>query len=414
MLRIDRHGRTGLRTMLVATLVIATGVVAPARAEAPAVTALTDAPAPAMDRTRLNARVFDRVWEETRRNYYDPGLNGVDWNAARERYRPEAIAARDERSLYVVLRTMMRLLDDDHAGVSQPSAVRRREAMRQRRAVMGLTLFAEDDGVWRVDQVRAGSPAQEAGVELGWRLQRIDGRPWGPEIEVTEGLPVLLDMTDAAGQARAVSVLPREMDPAPPFSIDRSRDGAAVIRVESFEAGLGRWMGRQLAALPAGTDVILDLRANPGGRLTEADAVLSCFLKASQPWAQRTGRTGRRVVLRTSGGCGGGAPYAMDVAVLIDKASRSAAELTPAALQEARRATVIGERSAGAVLISQDQSLPDGGQLTLSRADFVTTGGVRLEKRGVTPDILAVRTLEDRRAGRDPALDAALAALRAN
>lgn len=400
--------------MLVATLVIATGVVAPARAEAPAVTALTDAPAPAMDRTRLNARVFDRVWEETRRNYYDPGLNGVDWNAARERYRPEAIAARDERSLYVVLRTMMRLLDDDHAGVSQPSAVRRREAMRQRRAVMGLTLFAEDDGVWRVDQVRAGSPAQEAGVELGWRLQRIDGRPWGPEIEVTEGLPVLLDMTDAAGQARAVSVLPREMDPAPPFSIDRSRDGAAVIRVESFEAGLGRWMGRQLAALPAGTDVILDLRANPGGRLTEADAVLSCFLKASQPWAQRTGRTGRRVVLRTSGGCGGGAPYAMDVAVLIDKASRSAAELTPAALQEARRATVIGERSAGAVLISQDQSLPDGGQLTLSRADFVTTGGVRLEKRGVTPDILAVRTLEDRRAGRDPALDAALAALRAN
>lgn len=412
MLRIDRQGRKGLRAVLVATLVVATSVVAPAWAEAPVVTVGADAPAPVVDRSRMNARVFDRVWEETKRNYYDPALHGVDWNAARDRHRPQAVAAPDERSLYVVLRTMMRLLDDDHAGVSQPSAVRRREAMRQRRAVMGLTLFPEDDGVWRVDQVRAGSPAQEAGVELGWRLQRIDGRPWGPEIEVTEGLPVLLDMTDDAGQARAVSVLPREMDPSPPFSIDRSRDGVAVIRVESFEAGLGRWMGQQLAALPTGTDVILDLRANPGGRLAEADAVLSCFLKASQPWAQRTGRSGRRVVLRTSGGCGGGAPYDMDVAVLIDQASRSAAELTPAALQESRRATVIGERSAGAVLISQDQSLPDGGQLTLSRADFVTTGGVRLEKRGVTPDIVAVRTLDDRRAGRDPAMDAAVAMLR--
>jgi len=51
------------------------------------------------------------------------------------------------------------------------------------------------------------------------------------------------------------------------------------------------------------------------------------------------------------------------------------------------------------------------GRLSLSRADFVTSGGVRLEKRGVTPDLSAPLTLEDRRAGRDPGLEAAVAAL---
>lgn len=85
--------------------------------------------------------------------------------------------------------------------------------------------------------------------------------------------------------------------------------------------------------------------------------------------------------------------------------------MTPAALQEAGRAIVVGEHTAGSVLISQDTVLPDGGRLTLSRADYITSGGVRLEKRGVTPDVVVARTIEDRRAGRDPVLDAAIDAL---
>ncbi|MDP2115925.1 MAG: S41 family peptidase, partial [Brevundimonas sp.] len=170
--------------------------------------------------------------------------------------------------------------------------------------------------------------------------------------------------------------------------------------------------GDQLAGLPTEIDIVIDLRGNPGGRLMEADAVLSCFLPRDRWWASRTGRSGRRVELRTAGGCGDlEEPVGNDVVVLVDANSRSAAELIPAALQEARRAVVIGVPTAGAVLISQETPLPDGGRLSLSRADFVTSGGVRLEKRGVTPDITAALTPEDQRAGRDPGLEAALAAL---
>ena len=81
------------------------------------------------------------------------------------------------------------------------------------------------------------------------------------------------------------------------------------------------------------------------------------------------------------------------------------------ALQEAGRAVVIGEKTPGVVLISQEFRLPDGGKLSLSRADFLTHGGHRLEGAGVTPDIVAPTSLNERRAGRDPGLEAAARAL---
>ncbi len=363
----------------------------------------------------MNQRVFDRVWNEVRRTYYDPHLHGVDWQAARDRYRPQALAAVDDRGLYRALSGMLDLLDDDHAGAQPPASVRRQERLRQRRAVIGFTLAREEGETYRVEQVRSGSPADEAGIGLGWRLRAVDGRDWGPEFDVVEGRPVTLTLIDDTGAERETVVTPRVMEPVPAFSADRSRPGVLVLRAEGFEAGLGRWVAEQLRGLPSETDVVLDLRGNPGGRLMEVEAVLACFLPRGEDWARRTGRTGRVVLLRTETDCDGRAtPVANDLAVLVDGSSRSAAELTPAALQQSRRAVVVGERTAGAVLISQDTSLPDGGRLSLSRADLIMRDGRRLEKNGLTPDAIVARTAEDRRAGRDPQLEAAIRLLSEN
>ena len=373
----------------------------------------TAAVQPTRERARMNQRVFDRVWNEVRRDYYDPTLQGVDWNAARARFRPQALAALDDRALYGVLNDMLDLLDDGHAAASPPAAVRRQDHQYERRAVMGMTLLAaEQRDVWTVERVRAGSPAEAAGVQVGWLLERIDGQPWAPDHEVFDGRPVQLALRDEEGGERQVTVTPRLMDGPAPFVADRSRSGVLVLTVEQFEQGLGPWMGRQLDGLAPDVEVILDLRANPGGRLAEAESVLTCFLPRGQAWATRRARNGRTVTMTASGDCGDRAgPVSNPVAVLVDRSSRSAAELTPAALQEAGRAVVVGEKTGGSVLIAQDTDLPDGGRLTLSRADYVTSAGVRLEKRGVTPDIVVPRSLAQRRAGEDPAMEAAIAAL---
>lgn len=380
-------------------------------AESPAI-----APVPALrERARMNQRVFDQVWGEVRSQYYDPHLHGVDWNAARRTYRPRAVAAANDRDLYGVLDEMLGLLDDDHAGAAPPAVARRQDRLRERRAAVGVTLRPDPDhsGDYTIESVRRGSPAEAAGVVEGWRLHTGEGL-WSPEQDVVEGRSIRLNFVDEDGRPRPLDLTPVIMEPQPAFVADRSRPGVVVLRIDGFEAGLGRWMGQELADLSPETDVVIDLRGNPGGRLMEADAVLSCFLPRDQVWATRTPRSGRQIVMRTGGGCGElEAPVPNPVAVLVDSDSRSAAELTPAALQEAGRAVVIGERTAGAVLVSQETRLPDGGRLTLSRADFVTSGGVRLEKRGVTPDHEAPVSREDRRAGRDPAMQAAISALAA-
>jgi carboxyl-terminal processing protease len=406
---------TAFRRLIPALAVLAFVGVGPAALPA-AQARETAASAPSAERARMNQQVFDRVWNEVRRDYYDPDLHGVDWRAARAAYRPQALAATDDRQLYDVLGRMLDLLDDDHAGALPPAGVARTDLYASR-AVMGVTIAREraDGGhVYRIERVRDGSPAQAAGVQLGWRLDAINGRSWGADVQIQDGSPVRLQLTDETGRPHVVDLTPRVMPPPPLFVADRTRPGVLVLRIAAFERGLGNWLGEQLAQTPAGTDVVLDLRGNPGGLLMEADAVLSCFLPRRREWATRTGRSGRAVVLRTVGGCGAlETPVAHEVAVLVDRTSRSAAELTPAALQEAGRAVVLGERTAGAVLISQDTALPDGGRLTLSRADFVTRAGVRLEKRGVLPDIEVAATWADRREGRDPALDLALRSLAA-
>ncbi len=389
-------------------------MLAPVLAGPAAVADPVAAGAPSAERAALNQQVFDRVWNEVRRNYYDPRLHGVDWEAARRTYRPQAIAAPDERALYRVLNRMLDLLDDAHAAASSPAAVRRDGLKHQERPVMGMTLVMQnhDPDHWRIERIRPGSPAEAAGLQVGWVLDSVDGEPWGPEAGVEAGRPVDLRLTDEDGAERRARLVPRVMPAPEVFAADRSRAGVLVLRVDAFDEGLGRWIGEQLDGLAPGVDVVLDLRGNPGGRLAEAESVLTCFLPRGQPWATRTGRNGRAVTLRTQGDCGGRTrPAANDLAVLVDDGSRSAAELTPAALQEAGRAVVVGETTGGSVLIAQDTDLPDGGRLTLSRSDFVTRRGVRLEKRGVTPDVAAPRTLAERRAGEDPTLEAAIRAL---
>ena len=262
--------------------VIASVVLLSGTAFAPATAAAqqaVEAPAaPSRDRVRMNGRVFDTVWNAVRRQYYDPNLHGVDWNAARETWRPQALAAADDRALYRALSAMLDLLDDDHAGAISSAVARRQDQLRTRRAVMGVSLAREDGDEWRIESVRGGSPAEEAGLQPGWVLQTIDGQSWGVDFDVEEGRALQLDLKDEAGALQRVSVVPRVMDPIPAFSMDASRPGVVVLRVEGFESGLGRWLGQRLADLSPDTDVVIDLRGNPGGLLLEADAALSCFL----------------------------------------------------------------------------------------------------------------------------------------
>jgi carboxyl-terminal processing protease len=102
------------------------------------------------------------------------------------------------------------------------------------------------------------------------------------------------------------------------------------------------------------------------------------------------------------------------VAVLIDGGSGSTTEIFTSGLQELRRAVIVGERSAGAVLPSMFMKLPTGALFQYAFGDFMTPSGILIEGRGVAPDIEVKHTRASLLAGRDAQLEAATVELQKN
>jgi len=140
-------------------------IAAPASAAEPGTPDVASPPAassPDPERARMNQRVFDRVWSEVRSQYYDPNLHGVDWNAARQTWRPVALTALDDRTLYRAIGDMLELLDDDHAGAAPPAVARRQDTLRQRRPAIGVSLRAEPSGEKPISTLSSSLPVSRS------------------------------------------------------------------------------------------------------------------------------------------------------------------------------------------------------------------------------------------------------------
>ncbi len=158
--------------------------------------------------------------------------------------------------------------------------------------------------------------------------------------------------------------------------------------------------------------LILDLRGNAGGRVTALQALLGGLSSADVKIGETRERE-RTTPLLAKGR--GSDAFTGRVFILIDAKSASASELTARVIQLTERGTVIGDRSAGAVMTSRYHPLKvSHGENTISygvmvtSADPIMSDGKRLEKKGVEPDFKVLPTPDDLATGRDPALAQAL------
>ncbi len=153
--------------------------------------------------------------------------------------------------------------------------------------------------------------------------------------------------------------------------------------------------------------LILDLRGNPGGSV---ETLRECFRTfSSTKWRSLTASPARipsqRLPSRTRGTCSRASSI-----VLVDSRSASASELFARVVQIEKRGTVIGDRSAGAVMEARHYSESVGLDdkvfygFSITSADLVMADGKSLEKVGVTPDTLMLPTAADLAAGQDPVL----------
>lgn len=372
----------------------------------------------ALPRELRQRMVFDSVWTIVAREHVDSTLAGTDWAGARAALRERAAHAPDERGLYLVLSTLLAPLGDAHTYVTTPTRVRRDVARRTAARGDGLGMTLEPlGGAVVVSAVQPRSAAGRSGVQPGWVVTTWNGNAVDSATVASgrfaagRGDTVALAFADSSGSA-----LERVLVPAPyrwrhPRGVVRVR-GVPVVRLTSFEPGMGAWFAHTLDTLAGERAIVLDLRGNPGGQMRELSVASAALFRGPQAMGRFIARDGTSGAVEAAGA--GTTPYAGRLVALVDRHSGSAAEILAATLQNTGRGRVVGERTAGAVLNAFAYRLPDGGELHVSRRDFRDACDVRLEKTGVAPrDTLdvAVRSLDDARRGRDRALERAIAVL---
>ena len=354
----------------------------------------------------LEARVFDRAWTLVAKHYWDRTKTGEAWADARDHFRPIALRAPDRPTFYTVLGEMLASLGDSHVYAIDPVQIaigKSRDAGRAAQG-FGFTMLPDDDGRWLVTRVMAGSSAAKAGVQIGWEVKAVNGKPIDIDYQPIQDEVANVDFADENGADHPLRLTAAMQDPLPVRRAVRLAGNVLLVALDGFNRGDDKWLARTLEDGPSPSAVILDLRDNDGGDADVIARVAGLFFEDDRPLVRRIERKANVQKLHGTGD----RAYAGPLAVLVGPDSASGAEALAALVDESGRGTTVGERTAGALTGASEYKLPDGGQLSVAEFDIRTPAGKRLEGVGLEPRIPIKPTLADRRAGRDPVLDRAL------
>ena len=395
---------------------------------------------------------FDAVWTIVRDTHFDKTLNGVDWDGARAEFRPRASAATTPAEFRAVLHEMLRRLGQSHFSIIPGNA----SADANGSGTVGSATPGFDVRIVGSDvlvtAVEPGSGAATAGIQPGWRVTSIGGRPVKDALDRLHGAPddrmrnleawralqgrlrgsdgSELSLTFEDGTGAAVNkTLARWQQPGHPVTVGNLPTMYVQVTNESRKTPAGRkvgvigfnvWMTAVDRPFQLAVDehrnaggIVIDLRGNPGGLAGMMMGIAGHFIATPESLGVMKSRDNelRFTVNPRLVSAGGERVNVFDgpVAILVDGLSASASECFTGGMQSLKRVRVFGERTMGAALPSQFDKLPNGDVFIHATADFVTSDGTRLEGRGVIPDQAVPLKRDDLLAGRDAALEAALA-----
>lgn len=265
-----------------------------------------------------------------------------------------------------------------------------------------------------VEDVFPGSPAEGAGLKRFDRIVQVDSRSLknatsqdaSQYIRGPAGTTVILTIM-RNDQTLTVSVV-RAAIQQRPVEARFIQPGVAYVKLFEFSRGTGPRLRSALLALALQEplrSIVLDLRANPGGLIHEAISVGSLFLPPRTVLSRIVERGHAPDVLQTSG-----VPLfpKVPLVMLIDGQSASASEILTGAFRDHHRATIVGEKTAGALGGSITVPLPEKTGMTVTVERITTPLGTVVEGVGIAPDVPVTLTINDMLRGEDTQLSAAL------
>jgi carboxyl-terminal processing protease len=359
--------RTGILILGIAVFVILAGLAG-------------DSPVAALDRsTYRSLKTFNEILDIVEKNYVEP--------------------VETKSLIQGAVNGMMRSLDP-HSSYMTPDMYRELEVeTRGRFGGIGIEITIRKDILTVVSPIE-DTPAYRAGIKAGDMIIRIDGKstkditimdavkklrgPKGTTVTVTimrEDNPKLQDIPITRDVIQIKSVRSRLFE-----------DGIGYVRVSAFQEQTAEDLGKALEEVEGKAKpikgLVLDLRNNPGGLLSQAVRVSDLFLKSGTIVSTR-GRV-KSVSSVASARNDGNEPTCAMV-ILVNEGTASAAEIVAGALQDNGRALVLGTQTFGKGSVQTVIPLDDGSALKLTTAKYYTPKGRSIQAEGIQPDIVVRR-----------------------
>lgn len=386
---------------------------------------------PTLSQANSYTPVFEEVWQTVNKSFFDPKFNGVDWAALKSTYAPRIQKAKTSAEARDIINQMLGELKVSHTQYYTPDdpayyqllgIFDRDESVRKKRKPFfpkdkveypGIGIFTKEvDKQTFISGVLDGSPAQKAGLKVGDRLSRVDGKPFQPVQSFVgkENKTVIVEVqrTSDVGSLQQIKVQPKVLNATTLF-LDAQRSSIQVIEQNGRKIGyihIWCYAGDQYQRLLEDTlldgklkdvDVlVLDLRDGWGGA---QPGYLSLFTSRG-PSITFSDRSGTKISRRFH--------WTKPVIMLVNDGSRSGKEILAYGFQRYKIGPVVGSKTAGAVVGGRAFLMKDGSLLYLAVADVWVDDDQRLEGLGITPDVDVPFTLPYAE-GADPQKERAVA-----
>jgi carboxyl-terminal processing protease len=347
--------------------------------------------------------LIDEVWQLIDRNYVDATFNQVDWRAVRQEYLGRAYSNKEDA--YEAIREMVAKLDDPYTRFMDPQEFKNMQIDTSGELTgVGIQL-AQDEETKELIVVSPieDTPAFQAGIMARDVIVKIDGQS-------TQGMDTSAAVNLIRGpEGSTVKLTIRRGDREMDFDLRRARielhpvrysieqgakgEKVGYIRLTQFSANAADEMRNAIEDLEAQQveGYVLDLRINPGGLLYSSIDIARMWIDEGLIVS-----TVDRQGISEQESANGTALTNKPLVVLVDGGSASASEILSGALQDDKRATLIGSKTFGKGLVQSVRGLGDGSGLAVTVAKYLTPSGRDINQAGIEPDIKVELTEEQR------------------
>ncbi len=348
--------------------------------------------------------VYGRVWTIISREYYDPNYNNQDWERWEHRYDNKLKTLDDAHK---AIETMLASLGDKYTRFLDRDAFSEEKGSIDAR-LYGVGIQIGMDKSQRIIVIAPidDTPASHAGVQSGDEIAEVDGHST-KGLSVEEAAKIIKGEINSAveltlvrkGERMKLRMVRGEIHINAIQSAKMLDKDIGYIRLTSFiSKQADDEMKKALKDLSGAKAIVLDLRDNPGGLLTNAIEISNMFLDGRNNIVSTVDADGYKTPAISDGNTVSRQP----LAILINRGSASASEIASGALKDNGRAILVGQRTFGKGLVQGIQKLEDGSGVNYTIARYLTPNDTDIHNKGINPDIPVELSQKDYEEGRGP------------